>query len=124
MEELLNDSIKKIVSTLGIGHSEAIYHQAMIVELNKRSIKFESQKTLPVMYEKIFIGSIIPDLIINDSVIVEIKTAMTIGKTQLNQVNKYMRLTGIIEAYIVNVNSYTCEVIKIYTDLEKNLIWI
>ncbi len=46
MEDTLKDCIKKIDSTLGIGHSEAIYHQAMIVELNKRSIKFESQKTL------------------------------------------------------------------------------
>ncbi len=119
-EELLNDCISKIVLTLGIGHSEAIYHKALIVELNKRSIKFESQKTLPVMYEEIFIGSIIPDLIIIDSVIVEMKTVMTIGKTQLNQANKYMRLNGIKEAYIINVNSYTCEVIKIYGNLEKN----
>ncbi len=118
MEDLLIDCISKIVSTIGVGHLESIYHQAMIVELKKKSIQFESEKTLPVMYDGILIGTARPDIIINDSVIVEMKTITTIGKKEHNQANKYMRLTGIKEAYIVNVNCYTWEVIKIDADLE------
>lgn len=76
------------------------------------------------MYEGIYIGTVKCDLIINDSIIIELKTIVTVSKKEHNQANKYMRLTGIKEAYIVNVNHYTWEVVKVDADLEKNLIWI
>ncbi len=52
----------------------------MIVEFKKRFIKFESEKTIEVIYEGIAIEKVGPDLIVDDRVIVEMKTVQNIGK--------------------------------------------
>jgi GxxExxY protein len=114
MEDILTDCISKIVKTIGVGFHEAVYHQAMIVEFKKRFIKFESEKTLEVIYDGIEIGRVRPDLIVDDIVIVEMKAIMSIGRKEHNQVKRYMDLTGIKEAYIVNVNYRTWEVIRVF----------
>jgi GxxExxY protein len=85
----------------------------MIVEFKKRFINFESEKTLEVMYDGNVIGRVRPDLIVDDRVIVEMKAIMSIGRKEHNQVKRYMDLTGIKEAYIVNINHRTWEVIRV-----------
>jgi GxxExxY protein len=113
MEEILTDCISKIVKCIGIGYAEQVYHQAMIVEFKKRFIKFDSEKTLEVLYDGEVIGKVRADLIVDDRVIVEMKAIMSIGRKEHNQVKRYMDLTGIKEAFIVNVNYRTWEVIKV-----------
>lgn len=113
MEDMLTECISKIVKTIGVGFQESIYHQAMIVEFKKRFMNVESEKTIEVMYEGIEIGRVRPDLIIDNRIIVEMKAIMSIGKKEHNQVKRYMDLLGIKEAYIVNVNYRTWEVIKV-----------
>lgn len=113
MEEILTECISKIVKTIGIGYHETVYHQAMLAEFKKRFIRFESEKTLDVTYENVSIGKVRPDIIVDNRVIIEMKTLMCIGKKEFNQVKRYMDLTGIEEAYIVNVNYRDWEVIKV-----------
>jgi GxxExxY protein len=124
MNEILSQCISKIVETIGVGHLESVYHHALIVELKKKSVQFDSEKALPIIYEGVFIGTVKPDLIINNSIIVEMKTIAAIGKKEHNQTNKYMRLTGFTEAYIVNVNHHTWDVVRVDPNLQDNLILI
>jgi GxxExxY protein len=113
MEDILTDCISKIVEAIGVGFNESVYQQAMMVEFRRRFIKFEVEKTAAVVYEGCEIGRVRMDLIVDNRVIIEMKTIMTIGCKEHNQVKRYMDLTGITEAYIVNVNNCKWEVIKI-----------
>lgn len=62
-----------VYNELGYGFLERVYHNAMILELKARGYEVENQKKLNVFYKKEIVGEYIPDLIINQSVIVELK---------------------------------------------------
>ncbi|ELY2018690.1 GxxExxY protein, partial [Flavobacterium psychrophilum] len=62
-----------VYNELGYGFLEKVYHNAMQIELKKRGFEVENQKKLNVHYKNEIVGEYIPDLIVNNSVIIELK---------------------------------------------------
>ena len=77
----------KVHSTLGPGLLECVYEQCLAYELSKRGLQFELQKTIPVRYETVQIDcGLRLDMLVEDSVIVEIKAIenlLPVHKAQL-----------------------------------------
>ena len=63
----------KVSSTLGIGFLEKVYENALAVELRKQGIAVEQQRGVLVRYEGEIVGEYVPDLIVEDAIIVEVK---------------------------------------------------
>ncbi|MBT4121188.1 MAG: GxxExxY protein [Candidatus Magasanikbacteria bacterium] len=63
----------EIHKELGPGFKEEIYHQAMIIGLEKESLEFETEKEFDVYYKDNLIGTFRADLVIEDKIIVELK---------------------------------------------------
>ena len=76
----LINSIKTIAQdvykSLGMGFSESMYHQAMLVGLREKSIPYESETIIPIKYKNHNIGNIRSDIIIGSSLIVELKAVV------------------------------------------------
>jgi len=101
IEEILKESGKKIISEIGLGHSEKIYQQCLQHDLtNKYNLKVEVEKIFPVIFDNICIGHCRPDLVINDNIIIELKTTMTLTNMAKTQLQKYEKYCG--QAFLVN----------------------
>src|SRR6266852_5865079 len=93
----------KVHTVLGPGLLESAYHACVLHELRKQGLRVASQVGLPVIYkgEKIDLGYRI-DLIVENSVIVEIKCVEAINPVHQAQLLSYMRLSGIGVGLLIN----------------------
>jgi GxxExxY protein len=80
--------------TLGPGFPEAIYEEAFCMELRLREIPFKRQVDVQVRYQGNVVGSGRLDLLIGDSVIVELKAVEALASVHVAQVLSYLRATG------------------------------
>ena len=86
-EELTRQTIGcafKVFNQLGFGFLESIYKKAMIIELNKSDLKVEAEKPLKVYYDGQVVGDFFVDLLIEETVIIELKSVHRLAKEQKN----------------------------------------
>jgi len=80
--------------TMGIGFLEPVYYGAMIVELGRRHIPFESQKKLDVFYKGIKLDKIyFPDFVCYEQIVVELKVVPRITNIEVSQLLNYLKIT-------------------------------
>jgi GxxExxY protein len=88
---------------LGPGLLESIYEEAMCYELMKKNLFFERQKSVPIPYKKIKLGTDLRiDLLIKDKVIIELKAKEKLSKIDLSQLLTYLRLSDKKLGLIIN----------------------
>ena len=114
---------KKIISEIGLGHSEKIYQKCMEHYLKKNyDFKVEIEKTYQIIFDGICIGYYIPDLVINDNFIVELKTTQSItngAKVQLQKYTKYIE-HAIIVNFPARFDIKNVEIYELGEELELN----
>ena len=84
------------------GYLESIYENALIVELEDLGLKVQSQKPLSVTHKNRVIGEFKIDLLVEDSVIVEIKSVNQISSAHEMQLVNYLTITGINNGLLIN----------------------
>jgi iron complex transport system substrate-binding protein len=101
---IIQESIK-IHTDLGPGLLESVYEKLLAYRLNKRGLIIKRQTPIPLFYEaiKMDIG-FRSDLIVNDKVIVEIKSIETISPVHPKILLTYLKLTGITVGLLINFN--------------------
>jgi iron complex transport system substrate-binding protein len=101
---IIQESIK-IHTDLGPGLLESVYEELLAYRLNKRGLIIKRQTPIPLFYEaiKMDIG-FRSDLIVNDKVIVEIKSIETISPVHPKVLLTYLKLTGITVGLLINFN--------------------
>ena len=110
--ETIKEIANNIYNQLGCGHSERIYHNAMEVSLRKRNIQYESERIGPIVFEGHTIGNMRADLIIENNLVVELKSTRNLNQAMNNQAMNYLKLTGIRSGLLINFpqgDSETCE---------------
>jgi GxxExxY protein len=90
---------------LGPGLLEATYEAALCVELEEAKIPFKRQAVFPVIYKGRTIGEYRLDLIVDDSVIVEIKSVERHDPVFEAQLLTYLKVTGKQVGLLINFNS-------------------
>lgn len=91
-----------VYNTLGYGFLEKVYENAMFIELSKMGLLVEKQKRINVYYEEVEVGEYYADLIINDSVIVELKAAEVLCEEHEFQLINYLKATEIEIGLLLN----------------------
>ena len=105
------DAAFKIHTKLGAGLLESVYEAVMAYELQKRGLRFERQKPIPVVYEGIHLKEgFRADFIVENLVIIELKSVENIAPVHKKQLLTYLRLTNKRLGLLINFN----------TDLIKN----
>lgn len=89
---------------LGPGLLEKPYLSAMCIELERRGIAYETERTIPLEYRGTFIGDYRLDLIVENKVVVEVKSVMRLEPVFGAQVLTYLRLTGLRVGLLLNFN--------------------
>lgn len=104
-EELTGEIIKifyKVNNTLGYGFLEKIYHKAMIIEFQKAGLGFETKKLIRVFYEGQSLGDFEADLVVENSVIIELKAKEVLHTAHETQLVNYLRATEIEVGLLLN----------------------
>jgi GxxExxY protein len=109
-----------VYNELGYGFLEKVYHRAMIIELNKNGYEVEHEKKIEVFYKNEVVGIYIPDLIINKSVILELKCVEYLIEAHENQLINYLKATECEVDLVLNFGKDPQFKRKIFTnDLKK-----
>ena len=102
LSESIIGAAMKVLNTLRPGLDEKLYENALVIELRKRGHRVEQQKQFPVHYDGHLIGTLIPDLIVDDLVIVDPKVATAFNDTHLAQMLGYLNITQLNLALLIN----------------------
>lgn len=110
MELLYKEEVFKIVDAcmevhkeLGSGFLEAVYHEALMIELNKKNIPFETNVRLKVNYKNQVLQKVYyADIICYDKIIVELKAMDGLVPEHYAQVINYLKATGYQLGLLVN----------------------
>lgn len=89
---------------LGPGFLESVYEQAACIELEKRKIPFERQAKVAVLYDGISIGEGRLDLLIDHTLILELKAVDALLPIHQAQLMSYLKMTGCELGLLVNFN--------------------
>lgn len=84
------------------GFDEKLYENALFIELKKRGHHIEQQKHFPVQYDGHLIGTLIPDLIVDQKIIVDPKVASGFSDSHHAQMIGYLNITGLQLALLLN----------------------
>ena len=95
-------SFYKVYNTLGFGFLEKVYENALVVEMQVSGLHVEQQKPITVYYREQIVGEYFADLIVNDCVIVELKTAESIARSHEAQLVNYLRATQFEVGLLLN----------------------
>ena len=99
----------KVHSTLGVGFLESVYQNALIWELRKGGVKAEAEWPISVYYDRQVVGAFTADVLVNESLIVELKVAQLIAKIHEVQLVNYLVATGLDEGLLLNFGAERLE---------------
>jgi GxxExxY protein len=104
-EELSGDIIgaaMDVLNDLKPGLDEKLYENALVIELTQRGHKVSQQESFSVNYKEHYIGRLVPDLIVDDLVIVDPKVVTAFDETHIAQMIGYLAKTGLKLALLLD----------------------
>ena len=102
----IRGAIYDVYKNLGPGLLESVYEEAMVYELQKRGLKVERQKEVPIHYDgHLLKTSLRLDLLVEGRVIVELKSVKEMQDVFWKQTRTYLRLMGLNVGILVNFNT-------------------
>jgi len=104
-DNLSNDIIGAAIEVhkkLGPGFLESIYQSALPLELRKKGLTVETQKEIKIYYDGKEIGTHRLDLVVNNLIIVELKTVKEFDDAHIAQVLSYLKASGLKIGLLLN----------------------
>ncbi len=99
----INGAAMEVHRQLGCGFLEAVYQEALEIELKARSVPFQSQKEIQVAYKGIHLNrGYIADFLVFDQIIVEIKAIHQMSSLEEAQLLSYLKATGLPVGLLLN----------------------
>jgi len=105
MDELIdsiNNCAMRIRRQLPQGYLEAVYKNAMVIELRKLGLPFETEKPIKVFYDGLPVGEYKADIIIDNRLILELKAVQNLCTAHEVQLVNYLTATGIDDGLLIN----------------------
>src|SRR4029077_9175846 len=102
LSESIIGAAMTVLNALKPGLDEKLYERALVIELRKRGHKVDQQKQFPVFYDGQQIGTLVPDLIVDDLVIADPKVATNFNDTHIAQMIGYLNITELRLALLLN----------------------
>lgn len=107
---LINGAIFEVNRQLGAGFLEKVYEKALLVELLDRGLKTENQVPIKVTYKGREVGEYYADIVVENKVILEIKSIDSLQKIHEAQLLNYLKATGYEIGLLVNFKHPKAEI--------------
>jgi GxxExxY protein len=117
MEQLLHKDLSdkmlgmafSVHDILGPGLLESAYEGAYCVELARAGLPVERQRVYPLHYKGELVGAYIADIVVADTIILELKSVSALNKVMEAQILNYLKLSGLPIGYLMNFNGLRVE---------------
>ena len=109
----------KVHNTLGFGFLESIYEKSLQIELRKLTLDAQAQAPIHVYYQGEQVGNFYADLLIDNRLIVELKSLNRLTKTHEVQLVNYLTATGIEDGLLINFGPEGVEMKRKYRTHRK-----
>ena len=110
----------RVYNKMGFGFLESVYEKCMMIELGKNGLRVESQKPIIVKYENEVVGEFKADILVEDTVILELKSVKQLTQAHEVQLVNYLVATGKPVGLIFNFGEQRVEVKRKVKDLEPD----
>lgn len=95
-------SFYEVYKSFGHAFKESVYHKALLEELKSLGLEVDSQKRISIYYKGRKVGTYTPDIVIDGSIIIEIKCKPQLTKGDIKQFWQYLRGSDYKVGYLVN----------------------
>jgi GxxExxY protein len=102
LTEAIIGSAFDVLNELGHGFHEKPYEHALVVEFTERGLGCEQQREFDLIYKGHRVGQFVPDLIVENEVVVDTKVIDRITDHEIGQMMNYLRITGFRIGLIIN----------------------
>lgn len=109
----------EVHNKLGPGFLETIYEAAMVLELESRGHQVRTHVRVPVYYREQKIGEHVLDLLIDEKVILELKTVTQIAPIHQQQALSYLKATGLELAIAINFGAPSVKYTRVVNTNKK-----
>jgi len=109
LSEAIIGAAMTVLNTLRPGLDEKLYENALVIELRKRGHNVEQQRQYPVHYDGQLIGTLIPDLIVDELVIADPKVVTAFNDNHIAQMIGYLNITQLKLALLLNFKNARLE---------------
>ena len=103
-----------VANTLGFGFLEKVYENALLIELKKQGLNVKQQSNLPVYYDNQKVGDYYADLIVEDSVIIELKAVKDLAPEFSAQVINYLKAAKLETGLLINFGKPKIEIKRLF----------
>ncbi len=109
----------RVYNKMGFGFLESVYEKCLLIELKKEGLQAESQKDIAVNYENEVVGEFKADIVVEDTIILELKSVKQITQAYEVQLVNYLVATGRPVGLILNFSEQKVEVKRKVKDLNQ-----
>jgi GxxExxY protein len=91
-----------VYNELGYGFLESVYERSLVIALKQAGLKIEQQKPIPVLFRDQVVGEYFADLVVNDVVILELKSCRSLDRSHEAQLLHYLKATDAEVGLLLN----------------------
>jgi len=108
----------RVYNKMGFGFLESVYEKCMLIELRKEGLNTKAQQPIIVYYENEVVGKFVADIIVEDTIILELKSVRQIVQAHEVQLVNYLVATGKPIGLILNFGEKKVEIKRKIKDLK------
>jgi GxxExxY protein len=109
----------RVYNKMGFGFLESVYEKCLLLELTKAGLRTESQQPITVRYDGEVVGEFVADIIVENDIIVELKSVRMISKIHEAQLVNYLVATGKPVGLLLNFAEEKVEVKRKVKELRQ-----
>lgn len=106
-----------VSNTLGVGFLEKVYENALIHEIKKAGLEIKHQYPIKVLYDNVVVGDYEADILVEDSVLVELKAVKSFDDAHMAQVMNYLKATGLKICLLINFGKPKIQIKRVVNKL-------
>jgi GxxExxY protein len=118
LTEIIIGCAFRVFNELGFGFLESVYENAMFLELQESGLKAETQMPVRVLYKGRQVGDFVADILVEDEIILELKSVLRLIEAHEVQLVNYLVATGISTGLLINFGKSGVEVKRKYREFQ------
>ena len=107
----------EVFNKLGPGYLEKYYQRAIAVSLKEVGLKFKEQLYAPLIFKEVKIGKCFFDFLVEDKIVLELKTGDRCSKKDIEQIHSYLKINKLQLGLLIN---FTSQGVRFKRILNKN----
>ncbi len=105
---------------LGCGFLEKVYENALVIELRRAGLHIAQQQLMKVLYDEVVVGTYLADVIVEDSVLFEIKAVKLLDEIHSAQCLNYLKATGLPLCLLINFGRPRVDIKRLILTTDTN----